>query len=163
MNAGRFISFIVMPLFINGIAVATEQNAMDDACKKEVIELHQFFEDWNQGKLAKTEDQFRRFSGAVAKDFEIISPGGGSMSTTEILGRVREGHGSSRGTDFRIWIESYRSRPIGDGILLVTYEEWQSQGGKDIGRISTAVFRRESRAPNGVVWLHVHETWLQEQ
>ncbi len=163
MNASRFISIILVPFFIGGIAVATEQNAMDDACKKEVIELHRFFQDWNQGKLAKTEDQFRRFSGAVASDFEIVSPGGGSMSKTEILGRVREGHGSSQGTDFRIWIENFSSRPIGDGLLLVTYEEWQSQDGKDIGRVSTAVFRREPGAPNGVVWLHVHETWLPDK
>jgi hypothetical protein len=163
MKAGLCISIFVVSVLIDGTGIATEQRAMDDACKKEVIELHQFFEDWNQGKLAKTEEQFRRFSEAVASDFEIISPGGGSLSRAEILGRVREGHGSSRSTDFRIWIENYRGRLISDELVLVTYEEWQSQDGKNIGRVSTAVFRREPDAPNGVLWLHVHETWLPEK
>jgi len=160
MNASRIFLLFAISTFIAGVAIAREQNAMDDACRKEVIELHQFFQDWNLGKLERTEDQFRRFSSVMADEFEIISPGGGRMARTEIFDRVRGGHGSSKGADFRIWIENYRSRPIGDGLLLVTYEEWQSQDGKDIGRVSTAVFRRESGSPTGVTCLHVHETWL---
>jgi hypothetical protein len=163
MNAIQCSTAIIVAVFTAGIAGATESAAMDDACKKEVIELHQFFEGWNLGKLARTEERFRRFSEATASDFEIISPGGTSLSRAEILDRVREGHRSRHGTDFRIWIENFQSRALGDGLMLVTYEEWQSQGGKDVGRVSTAVFRRESGTPNGVIWLHVHETWLPEK
>ena len=28
------------------------------------------------------------------------------------------------------------------------------------GRVSTAVFRERADTPNGLAWLHVHETWL---
>ncbi len=28
------------------------------------------------------------------------------------------------------------------------------------GRISTALFGRDSAAPTGVAWLHLHETWI---
>ena len=98
----------------------------------------------------------------MAEGFEIISPNGGRMTRAEILNRVRGGHGADQGKGFRVWIENYQSRPLTDGFLLVTYEEWQEQDGEKRGRVSTAVFRKSSDAPNGVVWLHVHETWLSE-
>jgi hypothetical protein len=134
------------------------EETMDERCRKEVIELHQFFQDWSNGKLEESDASFERFSGVMAESFEIISPDGGRMKRAEILGRVRGGHGAGQGS--RIWIENYASRPLTDGFLLVTYEEWQEEGGEKRGRVSTALFRERSHTPNGVVWLHVHETWL---
>lgn len=133
---------------------------MDDRCRKEVEELHRFFQDWFNGQLEPTDHNFQRFSGVMAEGFEILSPDGGRMTRSEILARVREGHGSSNDKSFRIWIENYESRAIARDLLLVTYEEWQETGGEKRGRTSSAVFRSKSTTPNGVAWLHVHETWL---
>ena len=43
---------------------------------------------------------------------------------------------------------------------LVMYEEWHSLKGEESARLSTVLFEKRAGAPNGVAWLHVHETWL---
>lgn len=83
---------------------------MKTQCETEIIELHQFFEDWFSGRLKNSDAAFRRFEGVMAEGF--------------------------------------------------TYEEWQDTGQGERGRISSVLFRRRERAPNGVEWLHVHETWI---
>ena len=44
--------------------------------------------------------------------------------------------------------------------VLVTYEEWQTIGEQKTARASTVLFGLQDGLPNGLVWLHVHETWL---
>ncbi len=155
-------SALILLTLMGSLATGNIKTTMDEQGRKEVEELHQFFQDWSTGHLDASDSSFERFSKVMADGFEIISPGGGRMTRVEILARVREGHGSSKGTSFRIWIQNYRSRPIGNGLLLVTYEEWQDTDGEKRGRISTAVFQPKSDTPNGLEWLHVHETWLSD-
>jgi hypothetical protein len=63
----------------------------------------------------------------------------------------------------KIWIENFSFRLIREDIFLVTYEEWQKTNGEDKGRLSTVIFCKSSNKFNGIVWLHVHETWLSEK
>ncbi len=53
-----------------------------------------------------------------------------------------------------------RSRTVGDGLVLVTYEEHQTTGGEHEGWLSSALFRAREGRPNGVEWLHMQETYL---
>ncbi len=56
-----------------------------------------------------------------------------------------------------------RLREAGEELVAATYEEWQSGEEKKDDRISTVVFCRvPEAAPNGLRWLHVHETWVSE-
>ena len=50
-----------------------------------------------------------------------------------------------------------------DELALATYEEWQEIDGKINARLSTVLLRAKADAPNGVEWLHVHETWRQKE
>ena len=43
MSTSRTFLLVAVSVIVTEIAMTTEQNPMDDACKKEVIELHQFF------------------------------------------------------------------------------------------------------------------------
>jgi len=45
----------------------------NESIKKEIIDLHQFFEDWFTGKVAY---DISRFDKVMAADFELISPSG---------------------------------------------------------------------------------------
>ncbi len=161
-TAHRTLLLVAAPMLalLAGPAATLEGQTMDENCRKDVIELHQFFEDWFSGKLEPSEKNFERFTATVAESFEIISPDGTRMVRDEILERVKNAHGANKDRGFRVWIKNYRGRPIQEGIHLATYEEWQEQDGKERGRLSTALFRTNPDAPNGVVWLHVHETWL---
>lgn len=115
----------------------------------EVEELHRFFEQWLGGE---TED-FARADRVLAPTFTIIGPGGNLRTREELVRGLLEVQGKR---PVKIEVRNLVERPLGDGFVLATYEEWQD--GK--GRISTALLRAREDAPNGLEWLHVHETWL---
>lgn len=125
----------------------------------EIHELHDFFAAWFNGSLSNTEASFARLSGVLAESFTFIeSHQGRQLSRDEILGSIRAGHGSR--PDMRITIEDVRLlHEIGD-TLIASYIERQSTSDTETTRRSTVVFVPQSSAPNGLVWRHVHETWI---
>ena len=138
---------------------------MEQRLSSEVVELHQFFEDWFNGVLPPTDAAFERFSSVLADDFLIISPGGELTEREELLARLEAAHGIWRENrrPGRIWIENLVVRhQVGDQ-ALVLYEEWQEIEGETRGRLSTALFERRDGLPNDVEWVHVHEVWLPNQ
>ncbi len=137
---------------------ASPTSTMDESCRNEVVELHQFFEDWFNGRLEQTPDGPRRFADVMAEGFEIVTPEGARVPREPLVQGIADSHGSADG--LRIWIDGYSSRVLDGGLLLVSYQEWQERAGVKRGRQSTALFRRRAGTPQGVEWLHVHETWL---
>ena len=145
---------------------------MEKACEAEVRELHEFLVQWMTGVLPRTSEAYERFTKVIADCFVIINPGGELTERTSLIGELeaaydvhaespnpdRENIGEPK--DFRIWIENCQTRHQEGGLSLFTYEEWQQISGATTGRLSTALFRRCSGTPNGVEWLHLHETWL---
>jgi hypothetical protein len=145
---------------------------MEQACEAEVRELHEFLVEWMTGVLPRTPEAYERFAKVIADDFVIINPGGALTERTSLIDDLEAAYGvhaeppnPDRGNigepkDFRIWIENCRCRHQEGGLSLVTYEEWQQMSGAVTGRLSTALFRSCGGTPNGVEWLHLHETWL---
>ena len=135
---------------------------MDAAIEKEIRELHEFFAAWFRGDLENEDEVFARCAAVMAEDFFLIGPGGILRNRDELLGDLRAAHGcrpASYGR-FEIWTTDLRIRPLGDGRAMALYEEHQRRGEETTRRISTAVFIAAPDAPNGVLWEHVHETWL---
>lgn len=128
-------------------------------CKAEICELHDFFQAWFSGTLANTDEHFARFAGVMADGFAIISPNGALAERPALLTGLRAAHGRQPG--IRIWTQNHQLRhQVGD-LALLTYEEWQVNEAKTTARLSTGLFQTQAGTPNGVVWLHVQETWLQ--
>ena len=127
-------------------------------CKDEVMQLHQFFEEWLGGALTKTRENYERLTAVMNSDFNIISPDGKVTAYEPLMDGLWQAHDSR--PDFRLWVKEVAVRPLSSRFALVTYEEWQQITGKVTARVSTAVFRQKANTPNGVEWLHVHETWL---
>lgn len=130
-------------------------NTLTDRCKREVIELHTFFQTWFQGTTPR---DFTRCQTVLAPTFQIVSLRGVRRDREALISAVEASYGVNQGDDFRIWIENYRVVHAEWGLALVTYDEWQQLGLKAVGRISTALFRIDSSMPNGVEWLNLHET-----
>jgi hypothetical protein len=126
--------------------------------QREVIELHDFFVNWLHGKLPNTPQAFHRVEHVLSPDFLLISPDGKITNNKSLLTSIRAAHGAR--PSLNMWIESVQLQQQIDNLLIVTYEEWQRENDNTTARISTAVFRVESNAPQGLRWLHVHETWL---
>jgi hypothetical protein len=123
-----------------------------------VIELHSFFEGWLDGSLPETEEIFARFVEATAPDFTLISPEGTIATAEQTAAWIRAAHGTRQG--FRLWTDEHVLRAAGDDWAIMTYREWQTRDGITTVRLSTACFCVDGAAPGGLLWQHVHETWL---
>ena len=130
---------------------------MKEQCRREVVELHAFFEAWYRGALPETDEAFDRFASVLAPGFHIVSPDGRVHDREMALAGVRGGYGK-RG--IRIRIEGCVHRVSEGETILATYEEWQEEGEAMRGWVSSVLFRVNGGAPNGIEWLHVHETYL---
>ena len=130
-------------------------------CHKEIVELHQFFQDWFLGKLADTEDEFGRLATVLTEEFVIVDPGGRPFSRQALLHSIRHQHGKwSEQHTARLQIKNYQFQWQVGPICLATYEEWQQVEEAITARLISGYLRYEPTAMNQVVWLHVHEVWL---
>jgi len=127
----------------------------------EVEALHRFFEAW-MGSGALDETAFERCRAALAPGFVMVGPDGALHGRDAVLQRVRTAQHAHLDADrpFRLWIEEAAVLYVEAPLCLVTYQEWQSIRGVVRGRRSSALLRRAEDAPGRVVWLHLHETWL---
>jgi hypothetical protein len=141
----------------------SEENTMHASIEKEIIELHQFFQDWFNAKLPRTEAAFSRFDSVMAPGFQIITPEGRMVEKDDLNNRLEKAHGAFAETGIRIWVENIRVRPLAEGLWIATYEEWQEEKDKVKTRLSTAIFALREQTPNNIWWRHVHETWLPDK
>lgn len=137
----------------------TDAPSVHRTCRREIEALHQFFEDWLSGECPNTDATLERLRRALAPEFRLIHPSGRWTTRADILAGLRDRHGRQPG--LTIDIRDVRLRQATDEIAVATYEEWQESKASTDGRLSTVTFRREADAPNGLRWLHVHETWLE--
>jgi len=134
---------------------------MHDIYTTEIRELHQFFQDWFSGAIAQTEANFARVTAALNENFTLIGPEGTLAEYTTVIGWLRGGYGSR--PNFRLWTDKIVVRHQQNDLALATYEEWQTIDGQANVRLSTTLLRASPSAPAGVEWLHVHETWLEQE
>jgi hypothetical protein len=128
------------------------------AWKTEIEELHAFFEDWIGGAIDASEERFGRLEEALAETFTFVTTSGEVLGREAIVSAVREAHGTRLG--LRITIREPSLVQADEDHLVAVYQEWQEVEGERTGRVSTVVFRRSEEAPNGLAWIHVHETWI---
>lgn len=127
-----------------------------DAVAKEIAELHQFFQDYFRGLLAA--EAIMRFTDTLGEGFTLIDSAGRITEREAIISAIRRAHGTR--SDIKIWTEKPVLRHQDGALWVATYEEWQTAAGQTTQRQSTVVFGRDASAPNGLVWLHVHESGL---
>lgn len=132
--------------------------SLAEQCTAEVDDLHAFFELWFVGELTHSRAELERFSDVLADDFRMIQPSGLTRTRDGITTDVFDAHGVH--DEITIETSPFEPRHVGSDTCLGTYEEWQSMGDEETGRIVTVLFRRAPEKPNGVEWVHLHETWL---
>ena len=138
--------------------------SLETRAVRETEELHQFFQGWFNGTVENTDAVYDRFAGVLAEDFVIVSPSGNLQERANLIEGLRGAYAPEDTEPIRVWVEKAEVRrhwPMPDGdLVLVTYEEWLQRGESSRGRLSTAILREREDTPNGLEWLHVHETWL---
>lgn len=127
-------------------------------CRREIESLHEFFVDWYTGQTA--EDSYDRLERALAADFEMVTPDGIRSEYADVVDGIGDGYASREPGTFDIEIRNVETRYTVDDHALVRYEEWQETPDGTTGRLSTVLFADDPDAPGDVVWLDLHETWL---
>jgi hypothetical protein len=123
----------------------------------EVHALHAFFVGWF--RAGGPHPDFAELEKALAPDFRMVAPDGAARDRTGVVAGIRAAMGM-RPADFAIVI--LEPRPVfeaGQEVLLEFIEQ-QYRGGETTRRQSSALFTAEKGAPRGVVWRHLHETWM---
>ena len=120
--------------------------------------MEQFLEDWITGRLPDTDEAFERLAGVMAPSFHIVGPAGEWFDAGGLLAYLRRQHGTD--PDTRRWVVEPRVAHHDDVVAVVVFDEWQMRDGETLGSRVGCVFRSDPSAPNGVQWLHIHETRL---
>jgi hypothetical protein len=124
-----------------------------DRAAEEVRALHAAFVDLFTGRALDCS----RCAAVLAQDFWMISPDGLCLDRDRVLKAIAA---ATAPPDFSIRIRNIRTvGDFGDSVLLHYIEE-QYRNRKTTRRLSTALFTAETRAPIGVVWRYLHETWM---
>lgn len=136
----------------------TEDIALFRSARTEIEDAHDFFAHWFRG--AGGADAFAARAKAFHADFTMVTPDGRLIDRTALLARIEAMQGA-RDSDFVIDVEAADPLWHNETAVLVTYIEAQAGHGPPNARRATALFEADAAAPNGVVWRHVHETWLE--
>lgn len=122
----------------------------------EVVDRHAFFADWLKGRLPEPAlgDAMRAFAGG----FNRIAPDGAEMDRAGLAAWLDARRGTMPDA-FTIEIGALRTIAEMSGCVALRYRETQP-GETPPVRIATALFVADDGAPNGVAWVHVHETWI---
>ena len=135
-----------------------DDSQVHSACRREIEELHDFFVSWYSGEC-DTGD-FERVEAVIAPGFAMVTPDGNQVERDAVLGMVRDGRDQYEHGGFEIDVRNVEVVANADDYAVARYEEWQTSSDEFHGRISTVLFRSDPEAPNGLVWLTLHETWL---
>ncbi len=129
------------------------------ACEQEIVGLHRFFEAWFRGGFADRDRGFKRFGDVMAPGFVIVSPKGTATPLPALSVGLRSAFGTWE-EDWSIEVADVTLRHAHADLALLTYVEKQQARGNDTARLSTVLMQQDESTPNGVRWLHVHETWM---
>ncbi len=91
-------------------------------------------------------------------EFTLIGPDGNISDRNQVLAAVETGHG--RSGPLEIVTSDHTVLADRPGVLVARYVETHHLASRTDRRITTVVFTDRMDLPNGVGWLHAHETWI---
>jgi hypothetical protein len=116
--------------------------------------LHQFFEDWMQGRIANTPENLQHLETVFADDFKIVTPTGALQNREQVIADIKNGWGAIPG--IKIWIKDVLLLHEDTSTVVALYKEHQSLSRHLNTRTSTAVFKKQA---GSLSWFFVHETF----
>lgn len=137
---------------------------VEDRCRHEIRELHQFFEDWFNGSIDRSAEAFGRFESVMNDDFALIGRDGSVTDVDALATQIWDGwgHRADDEAPFRIGCEQFRYHRGDSGLHVASYVERQRAGTEENRRRSSALFRDVDGLPNDLEWLHVHESPIED-
>jgi hypothetical protein len=130
-----------------------------DACRRAIAavqELHCFLQTWYRGEGSESASSaLARLHAALHPSLQLVDPEGVTFDRGGMLALIVPYRGCY--PDLRIIVRSCQTE-LQNGLVLATYVEEQYEGGTRDKRRCTAVLKPDSEAPDGCMWLRIHET-----
>lgn len=127
--------------------------------QREIVEFNVFITKWLSGELPNKQETFQRLSGVIGTGAKFVHPWGDESSLQEFLCGLIPKHGTMKEMKVSFWFDNIQERKLAEGVHLVTWQPWeQVTGGEKRGYFATAILTAKEGTPNGVEWLHFHET-----
>ncbi|MEV4164750.1 hypothetical protein [Nonomuraea dietziae] len=125
-----------------------------DACRAEIVRHHRVIEDWLTGRGARAD--LPAFADAHTPAFTLITPDGEALPLPRVLAMIEAAYGAV--PTLAISIRDVTVVASAESFVVATYEE--HHGGQNASvRRATVVLVRDTTAPHGLRWTHLHETW----
>lgn len=125
----------------------------------EVFALHAFLVDWFAGRGEAAGPD--RADAAFHTDFFRVAPDGMAQDRADVVAMIARGR-ASLGSDFEIDIALEAAMPVAQDVVLLRYVEHQATAAWRTARRVSALLVADPSAPEGVAWLWLHETWIDQ-
>ncbi len=122
----------------------------------EVYSSHVLIQNWFNGAEEITLEDLNQLLTRFSSDFLMVTPNGAELKHKELSSYLLGMYGAR--PDVKIEITKPLVIIEGDEYCILRYEEIQHMEQKTLHRISTAVFICDGK--DGVLWRHLHETWV---
>ena len=159
---------------------------MEEKVKKEVVDLHQFFEDWFNGTIDEENKQnaFKTFTSRFDLNFSMDSPTSTGLNYQAVMNFIESAYQSTMNTGFKIEIKNVKVLNVNQDLkediieklnlsqenidvkdkmlIFVAYEEWQENDTKtkntgDNHMLYSLLMEKTFSSPNGLKWRRLHE------
>jgi hypothetical protein len=99
-----------------------------ERCRKEVVDMHDFFTEWYTGLLTEDNETFRRFSDGMHHAVTFVGTDGDVVSKNGLIDWIKAAYRSHEPNCFSIEIKNFNYIAGSGGLHILTYEEWQYIG-----------------------------------
>ena len=125
--------------------------------EKEIRELLSFLASYHNASIP---DDVNRLETCFSDNMYLISVSGRKIAKHELIKGIKLSYGSTKEASY--WAENTTIEELGEGYYLAIFTEHRKTKGTTNSRISTSIFVPNQNAPNGVQWLHIHDTLVRE-
>ena len=155
-------TFKVLHIYRQAENLAEYNPKLKDQTFQEVRDIHAFLERWYNGEVEKTEDNLARYGNVLDLGYQAVDPHGAIIRRALALDTLRGTYGKWRDSaePGKIEIANLELRFILDSLVAVTFDEYHSANNRTRRLKTTAVLRVRHGTPNGVEWLHTHQSDL---
>ncbi|KAG9449847.1 hypothetical protein H6P81_009812 [Aristolochia fimbriata] len=128
----------------------------------EVVKFYMLYERWHRAELAKSEQHLQSMEKLCYPAGIIVHPSGEEQRLHDCVAKLGSVYGDRQGKRFRVWVDRVLSAEIGSNTWLVKFDKWEeSDEGRQCCR-TTALLNSKVEESGGFVWVHMHQTWLDE-
>ncbi|WP_131742607.1 DUF4440 domain-containing protein [Actinomadura roseirufa] len=130
--------------------------ATEALAEREVDDHHRLIEAWLRGDAPR--DAFAALAARHAPGFTLHGPDGDAVPLGPLMDGLERAHGTVPG--LTIEIRAVRVVEARDDLVAAVYEEHHDAPSGRTARRSTVLLVRDAAAPGGLLWRHLHETWI---